>query len=38
MKVKNFKWEEVKKQQDNKREKNGGFKDRIYLDFIEEEA
>lgn len=38
MKVKEFEWEEVKKQQDIKREKNGGFEDRIYLDFIEEEA
>lgn len=38
MKVKEFEWEEVKKQQDIKREKNGGFEDRIYLDFIKEEA
>ena len=36
MRVKKIEWEEVKEKQKDKRIINGGFKDKIYLDYIEE--
>lgn len=37
MKVKNISWDEVRETQNIKREKNGGFKDRLYLESVEED-
>lgn len=37
MKVKNISWDEVREAQNIKREKNGGFKDRLYLESVEED-
>jgi len=37
MKVKNISWDDVRKAQDIKREKNGGFEKRIYLETVEED-
>ena len=37
MKVKNISWDDVRKEQDIKREKNGGFRDKIYLESVEED-
>lgn len=37
MKQKNITWQEVRKVQDAKRLKNGGFQDKIFLDYVEEE-
>lgn len=37
VKVKNINWEDVKKIQEEKRRKKGGFIDKIYLEYVEEE-
>jgi len=37
MKVKNISWDEVREAQSNKKNKNGGFKDRLYLESVEED-
>ena len=37
MKVKNISWDEVREVQSKKRYKNGGFKDRLYLESVEED-
>ena len=37
MKVKDISWDEVREAQNIKREKNGGFKDRLYLESVEED-
>ena len=37
MKVKNISWDEVIEVQDTKRDKNGGFRDRLYLESVEED-
>lgn len=37
MKVKNIKWDDVKKVQNEKREKKGSFTDKIYLEYVEED-
>lgn len=37
MRVKNIKWEEVRKIQDKKRDKKGSFNDKIYLEYVEED-
>ena len=37
MKVKNISWDEVREVQNTKRDKNGGFKDRLYLESVEED-
>jgi len=36
MKFKNISWDEVKKIQEDKKNKRGGFQDRIYLESVEE--
>lgn len=37
MRVRNISWDEVREAQNIKREKNGGFKDRLYLESVEED-
>lgn len=36
MRVKNISWDEVRKVQEDKRNKRGGFQDKIYLESVEE--
>lgn len=36
MKFKNISWDEVRKVQEDKRNKRGGFQDKIYLETVEE--
>ena len=37
MKAKNIHWEDVKKVQNEKREKKGSFEDKVYLEYVEED-
>lgn len=37
MKIKNITWEQIREKQKWKREKKGGFEDKIYLAFVEQE-